>query len=224
MENFTSGNSKAINDLLNSLETSLDTVWRKKLKRQLSDYLYTSQTFTSFLMKVISEDVYAEESQIKEESERKIEIVIIELVDALKDLDDLGLEDPRLNVNTKSSTTKCEKAIKPLCRNTELCKGKRKSTICEKVKTFALKNFEMIQTRSMSKTHEQVSSIVAKHLVIGSSYAKFDKEEQRLFKKSSLEILTKLQSPILPMRSEFETVESMLQRIQQNLLMQEGES
>merc|ERR1719278_1431100 len=114
--------------------------------------------------------------------------------------------------------------MKPLCRNknAELCEKDRKYTICEKVRTFALKNFQMIQTRNMSKAHEQISRIVAKRIAIGPNFGMFDKEEQRLFEKSSVEILSSLKPEFSPMRNESETVESVLQEIQENLLTGEG--
>ena len=231
---LTSGDSRVINEELEALKTRLDEAWRKKLKRRLSDYLLTSQTFTRFLMQLIGEDNDANLSQenVREENKRKVEIVIIELVDALKDLDEelLSLNDAK----SSTDSTKCEEVMESPCKNqnfgnTKLCRKdenagtKNMYTICEKIQTFALKNFQMIRTRNMSKTLNQISRIVAKHLAIGSNFAMFDKEVQRLFEKSSLEISSKLKPEIFPIRNEFETVESMLQGIQENLLTGEGE-
>ena len=82
----------------------------------------------------------------------------------------------------------------------------------------------MIQTRKMSKTVDQLSSIIAKHLAAGSDFAMFDKEEQRLVEESNAMILSNLEDPeIAPMRKTFETVEIMLQRVQMDLLKGTGQ-
>ena len=133
------------------------------------------------------------------------------------------------------SSTKCEDILETPCENedlgnTILCtkpngetKKKYSLRICEKIRTFALKNYQMIQRRNMSKTTDQLSSIIAKHLAIGSDFAMFYKAEQRLFEKSSQKMLSNLETEIEPMRKKFETVESMLQQIQDDLLNRNGE-